>query len=90
MMHAAPLSPYDQQATIHLAGSIDTQIAYVPAISEAAVKEVTKQATIVHRLVIYSWQPGLIRQRIETENVVFEKIPEFLVKRFGVGSRGTK
>lgn len=36
-------------------------------------------------LTVYSWQPGQLRQRIEAGNVTFEKIPEFLVKRFGGG-----
>jgi len=35
--------------------------------------------------VVYSWQPGQIRQRVESPNVVFERIPDFLSDRFGGG-----
>ncbi|MDO8206288.1 MAG: hypothetical protein Q7T38_00520 [Gallionella sp.] len=34
-------------------------------------------------LLVYSWQPGQIRQRVEAPNVAFERIPEFLTNRFG-------
>ena len=57
----------------------------MPKLSEAGLEEVTRLAGLGGRLVVYSWQPGQIRQRVNAPNVAFEKIPEFLVSRFGGG-----
>jgi adenine-specific DNA-methyltransferase len=56
---------------------------YVPKLSEAVLAEVARVAALGGRLVVYSWQPGQIKQRVNAPNVAFEKIPEFLVSRFG-------
>ncbi len=85
LMHGAALADYDVGALVHVAGSADDRLVYVPKISDTAVAEVVRLAAVGGRLVVYSWQPGLIRQRIEAANVAFEKIPEFLVNRFGGG-----
>ena len=37
--------------------------------------------------VIYSWQPGLVRQIVAFEPVRVEKIPEYLMLRFGKAVR---
>ncbi len=85
LMHAASLASYDLGALVHVAGNTDDRLVYVPKISDNAVAEVARLAGLAGRLVVYSWQPGLIRQRIAAANVAFEKIPEFLVNRFGGG-----
>lgn len=33
--------------------------------------------------IVYSWQPGVIRQRFQESHVTVEKIPEYLIERFG-------
>jgi adenine-specific DNA-methyltransferase len=48
----------------------------VPALREA----VKKHASVI----IYSWQPGLLRQHIRAPQVQYEAIPESLVRRFGL------
>ena len=85
LIHAVPLSRYEKDAPVQLAGNADDQLLYLPKLSEAVLEEVARVAGKGGRLVVYSWQPGQIRQRVEAPNVAFEKIPEFLVSRFGGG-----
>jgi adenine-specific DNA-methyltransferase len=85
LIHHVPLSGYDKRALVHLAGNADDRLVYVPKLSEAILEEVARLAGLSGRLVVYSWQPGQIRQRVNAPNVAFEKIPEFLVSRFGGG-----
>ena len=85
LIHGAPLEGYAKGVPVQLAGNADDRLVYVPKLSEAVLKEVARLASLGGRLVVYSWQPGQIRQRVEAPNVAFEKIPEFLVSRFGGG-----
>jgi adenine-specific DNA-methyltransferase len=83
LIHGVPLSGYDQGVLVQLAGNADDRLLYVPKLSEAVLAEVARVAALGGRLVVYSWQPGQIKQRVNAPNVAFEKIPEFLVSRFG-------
>lgn len=85
LIHGAPLSVYDQGVLVQFSGNADDRLVYVPKLSEAVMDEVSRLASLGGRLVVYSWQTGQIRQRVEAPNVAFEKIPEFLVSRFGGG-----
>ena len=84
LIHGAALTGFDPGALVHVSGKEDDKLVYVPKLTGATVAEVARLAGLGGRLVVYSWQPGLLRQRIETANVAFEKIPEYLVSRFGV------
>ncbi len=83
LIHGAPLTGYDQDVSVQLSGNADDRLLYVPKLSEAILIEVARLADMGGRMVVYSWQTGQIRQRVEAPNVAFEKIPEFLVSRFG-------
>jgi adenine-specific DNA-methyltransferase len=85
LIHGVPLTGYDQGVLVQLSGNADDRLVYVPKLSEAILDEVVKLAALGGRLVVYSWQPGQIKQRVDAPNVAFEKIPEFLVSRFGSG-----
>jgi len=85
LIHGVPLTEYKKGAPLQLAGNADDRLVYVPKLSQALLDEVAKLAGLGGRLVVYSWQPGQIRQRVEAPNVAFERIPEFLVSRFGGG-----
>jgi adenine-specific DNA-methyltransferase len=83
LIHRTPLSAYDEGVLVQLAGDGDDRLVYAPKLSEAVLDELSRLAELGGRLVVYSWQPGQIRQRVEAANVAFERIPEFLVSRFG-------
>ena len=83
LMHGAVLTGYDAGALMNVSDKEDAKLVYVPKLTDATVAEVARLAGLGGRLAVYSWQPGLLRQRIEAENAAFEKIPEYLVSRFG-------
>ena len=83
--HGEALAAYDETAKVQVSGSTEARLVYVPRLTAATLKEVERVAALGGSLTVYSWQPGQLRQRIEAGNVSFEKIPEFLVKRFGGG-----
>lgn len=83
LTHGVPLTGYDQGVLVQLSGNADDRLVYVPKLSEAVLNEIARLAGLGGRLVVYSWQPGQIKQRVDAPNVTFEKIPEFLVSRFG-------
>ena len=85
LIHRVPLTGYDNGALVQLAGNADDRLAYAPRLSEAVLEEVVRVAGSGGRIVVYSWQPGQIRQRVDASNVAFERIPEFLISRFGGG-----
>lgn len=85
LIHRLPLSGYEAGERVQLAEYADERLVYAPKLSEAVLEELARLAALGGRLVVYSWQPGQIRQRVEAPNVAFERIPEFLVARFGTG-----
>lgn len=86
LIHRLPLSGYEAGVLVQLAGDTDDRLVYAAKLSEAVLDELARLASLGGRLVVYSWQPGQIRQRVEAPNVAFERIPEFLVSRFGSGT----
>jgi adenine-specific DNA-methyltransferase len=85
LIHDEALAEYDVTAKVQVSGSAEARVVYVPRLTAATVQEVAEVAALGGSLTVYSWQPGQLRQRIEAGNASFEKIPEFLVKRFGGG-----
>ena len=85
LIHGEALATYDETTKVQASGSAEARLVYVPRLTAATLKEVERVAALGGSLTVYSWQPGQLRQRIEAGNVSFEKIPEFLVKRFGGG-----
>jgi len=85
MIHGDGLADFDDASLVQVAGTLDARLVYVPKLTAPAVKEVAHLANLGGSLTVFSWQPGQLRQRIDAPNASFEKIPEFLVKRFGGG-----
>jgi adenine-specific DNA-methyltransferase len=61
----------------------DGGLVYVTRISDAVVDRIAALAPAVPHLTIYTWQPGLLRGRVNIEGVTIEQIPHYLVSRFG-------
>lgn len=85
LIHGDTMAPYDGLAVVQVSGNADARRVYVPKLDEVALEAVSQQAALGGTLTVYSWQPGQLRQRIEATNASYEKIPEFLVNRFGGG-----
>ena len=83
LIHDLPLSEFEIKQSLHVAGDTEKHVAYVARMDESSLGKIEALAHKGGLLTVYSWQPAQLRQRILSTNVAFEKIPEFLVKRFG-------
>lgn len=88
LIHAKSLSPFIRDALIQQADLENSTVLYLPNINEAVLQALTRVIASVSTLVVYAWQPGLLRQHFEDERLSFLPIPQFLVDRFGNGSKG--
>jgi adenine-specific DNA-methyltransferase len=79
------ISPYRPQEKLQVVETITGQIAYLPEINEAALSAIKKVTAVLTPVTIYSWQPGILRQRIYGTHITLKKIPEFLIDKFGMG-----
>lgn len=87
LIHAGMLTPFDTTALIQRVAIDNEVMLYIPKISTATVEAVAKILDENGTAVVYSWQPALLRQHIEDERACFQPIPQFLVHRFGLGTR---
>lgn len=83
LIHFSGIEAFDPKQNLQVAPGVALTVAYLPRLDEKAAREITKIAEKLPKLVLYSWQPGQLRERIHLPNVSFEKIPEYLVARFG-------
>jgi adenine-specific DNA-methyltransferase len=81
-LHAGVITPYSK-SDLHVLDITDTDLYYVSKMSKAVLDTLSVRARKKKPAVVFSWQPGLLTQRIASEHIAFEKIPEFLVDRFG-------
>lgn len=82
-LHAGLFNPFDANADLHLLDVTDTDLYYVAKVTPDVIATLTQRAKHRKPAVIYSWQPGVLQQRVKAEHFAFEKIPNFLVDRFG-------
>lgn len=85
-MHANSVAPFDADSSIQIlhGDEIGHDIIYIPQLNEAALSFLrVRTAATFKPVVIYSWQPGVIRQRFPQSHIKFEKIPDYLIQRFG-------
>jgi adenine-specific DNA-methyltransferase len=62
----------------------DDALIYVPRFNPKLVPKLREAVKGYASVVIYSWQPGLLRQHIRAHHVQHEAIPESLARRFGM------
>ncbi|MBS4050448.1 MAG: site-specific DNA-methyltransferase [Methylomonas sp.] len=85
LIHAESLSPFDADAPVQQAELASSRVCYLPKINDQALQSLTELMTADATLIVYVWQPGLLRQHFEDERWSFLPIPRFLVGRFGSG-----
>jgi adenine-specific DNA-methyltransferase len=87
LIHAESLSPYVADALIQQSALENSTVLYLPKINEAVLQVLNEAIGVTSTLVVYTWQPGLLRQHFEDDRLSFLPIPQFLVDRFGAGSK---
>ena len=56
---------------------------YVTSINDSSAEQIAVLSRQTAHLTVYTWQPGLLRERLAGEGITVEQIPQFLVNRFG-------
>jgi adenine-specific DNA-methyltransferase len=87
LIHGECLSPFVVDAPIQQAVLENSSVLYLPKINEAVLQGLCAAIAGASTLVVYAWQPGLLRQHFEDDRLSFLPIPQFLVDRFGTGSK---
>ena len=85
-MHANGVSLFLAENPFQLLEGDETgyDILYVPQLNQTAINALrTRFDATLKPCIVYSWQPGLIRQRFNDSHMKIEKIPDYLIERFG-------
>lgn len=85
-MHANSVSPFRAGLPIQILEGDDTgyDIIYVPQLDQNALDALRARFDATLKpCVVYSWQPGVICQRFTESQIKVEKIPDYLIERFG-------
>lgn len=86
LIHDVALSPYQLELPLQTAHGKGAVVIYLPKVSAAMLAPLQTALDGAGQAVVYSWQPGLLAQRLNDPRVSFEAIPAFLVNRFGARS----
>jgi adenine-specific DNA-methyltransferase len=88
LIHRESFAPFIADAAFQQADLDDGRVLYLPKINDAVWEALPNLIADSSTLKVYAWQPGLLRQHFQDERLSFLPIPQFLVDRFGGGSRG--
>lgn len=86
LIHEVALTPYQAKLPMQTAESSRGLVIYLPKLDDAVLAAVQESIHAAGQVVVYSWQPALLAQRLTDPRVAFEPIPAFLVNRFGARS----
>lgn len=83
LIHRPTLSTY-QEAPYLVAEGPEGALIYVPSFRKELLPDLRETVARHASVIIYSWQPGLLRQHLKAAHVQHEAIPESLIRRFGL------
>ncbi len=83
LIHAESLSPFVTDALIQQVVLENSTVLYLPKIDETVLQGLCAVIATASTLIVYAWQPGLLRQHFDDDRLSFLPIPQFLVDRFG-------
>jgi adenine-specific DNA-methyltransferase len=85
-LHASVVSPYVENVSFQeLSGeNLKYDMLYVPSLDDSKILQlIDRLSEQTKPCVVFSWQSGLLLQRVKNSNVKIEKIPDYLIERFG-------
>src|SRR5574337_1314633 len=88
LIHAGQVLPYDPGAPVQRLALASGGVLYLPKLTAAALDALPAALHELGQVTVYCWQPALLAQRLEDGRASIAAIPQFLVDRFGAGSRG--
>lgn len=83
LLHQVTIYPYVKSDNVQLNQRDDEILVYVSTVNNAVISDIEGFSANYKQVVVYSWQPGLIRQRILSPNTRIETIPDYLLDSFG-------
>lgn len=83
LINDCPLSEFNETATIQQTALEEKSVVYLPILNKGVVAEIERLVNMYPSVVVYSWEPGILRRQINQPGVIIEKIPEYLVQCFG-------
>lgn len=84
LIHAREISPFIPSQSCQILETDVSVVIYVPLLNTGANHQIQEIVNTVRKsTVIYTWQPGILTQEIFSERVSVEKIPDYLINRFG-------
>jgi adenine-specific DNA-methyltransferase len=86
LIHLEAFQPYAADFGLQTAESDHGAIAYCAKVNAETLSDLERLAADHAEVIVYSWQPGLLRQRLMDTRFSFAPIPQFLMDRFGVGT----
>jgi adenine-specific DNA-methyltransferase len=81
LMHGETLSPFSGEA-VATAGDEEQTLIYVTRFRESNLPALRNHIARGRAVLLYSWQPELLRQHLRASHVDFQHIPETLARRF--------
>jgi adenine-specific DNA-methyltransferase len=85
LIHRPTLTPYTEQPFL-IAEDEEGALIYVPSFEKERIPSLREAVNRHSSVIVYSWQPGLLRQHLRSSHVQHEAIPESLLRRFGLKS----
>ena len=86
LIHRQAFATYDATRQLQESVHDDGWLLYAVTLNDEIVSRIVGLAADSPHLTVYTWQPGLLRERLAAQNITIEQIPQFLVSRFGVAS----
>jgi hypothetical protein len=86
LIHRQSFAPYEAARQLQESLHADGGLLYAATLNDETVSRIVGLAAESPHLTVYTWQPGLLRERLAAQNITIEQIPQFLVSRFGVAS----
>lgn len=83
LLHYKTVYPFKEGEHYHYSILGEEGIGYVSSLNDNVVEIIKKQGERLRNLTIYSWSPGFLKQRIFSSNISIEKLPDFLINKFG-------
>lgn len=83
LIHDVALTPYQAKLPMQTTESKRGLVIYLPKLTDAVLDAVQETIHAAGQVVVYSWQPALLAQRLTDPRIAFDPIPAFLVNRFG-------
>lgn len=86
-IHFDQLVAYDEAEVCQRATTQNTDVIYVPETNKPSMDYLAKVlSTTTGQVKLYTWRPAILRQEFNEANIDVERIPEFIVDRFGGGA----